>query len=256
MPFRSDSRSRKPTRDTAEERDARFRSSSPDVSPTDRRQMSGLGNHRRALAVLDDATSSRPQGPSSDTSSINQEQVGWSSSPTIPPSAGPGTFFNEASEYEISPASPLFRPGTGRTVASDSGELGYDRDNRRPSVASQTTISSQGSRSSHSGGKFRKKLQGFFGDEFNVSADSDGNPQNHNSAASSARGRNNSVGSRNTSDRAASPPRPHTPLPSSEVTPWMYQRFHVSYHRAACACELFAELRLLSPWCQNHRRPP
>ncbi|KAJ9244931.1 hypothetical protein DTO169E5_1312 [Paecilomyces variotii] len=226
MPFRSDSRSRKPTRDTAEERDARFRSSSPDVSPTDRRQMSGLGNHRRALAVLDDATSSRPQGPSSDTSSINQEQVGWSSSPTIPPSAGPGTFFKEASEYEISPASPLFRPGTGRTVASDSGELGYDRDNRRPSVASQTTISSQGSRSSHSGGKFRKKLQGFFGDEFNVSADSDGNPQNHNSAASSARGRNNSVGSRNTSDRAASPPRPHTPLPSSEVTPWMYQRFH------------------------------
>lgn len=236
VPRSDSSRSRKLTRETGDERSSRFRSSSPDVSPTDRRQMSGFGNHRKALAVLgagdaSSSTSSRSQGPASDTASNHQEPVAWSSSPTIPPSAGPGTFFNDSSEYDLSPASPLFRPGTSRTAASDSGELTYDGDHRRPSVASATTVSSQGSRSSHSGSKFRKRLQGFFGDEFNGNSDSRQDPDSNsllNSGAGSARGRNNSVSSRHTSERAVSPLRPHTPLPSSEVTPWMYQRFNVS----------------------------
>lgn len=140
-----------------------------------------------------------------------------------------GTFYNDSSE-NLGQISPGFAPPDGMTFS-------HEHDDRRPSVASGTTVSSQGSKSSF-GGRYKKKLQGFFGEEFTGKGDSD---SRHDSEASSMQGgpvpsgigaasrfRNNSV---NDSATPSSPPsptssRPRTPTapgPSSEVTPWVFQ---------------------------------
>ena len=209
-------------------------SDSANMSPTDARKLSGFGNHRKALAAVDYPASFSHGNPNFNPGPLDPIAP-WASTPSLPM----GTFFNDSSEHETSPLSPAFRPGTGRTVASDAVDSGYDGDHRRPSIASATTVSSQGSKSSNSG-TFRKRLQGFFGDEFpgppDSRHDSDGSlhlmgSRDH----STARARNNSTGSRNPPDRTVdpvpspNPSRPRTPVPSSEVTPWMYQRFNVSY---------------------------
>jgi adenylate cyclase len=166
----------------------------------------------------------------------------WSPSPKIAPIDSSGTFFHDFSEHEASPASATFRPGTGRTFASEPVDFDYNRDDRRPSVASATTISSQGSKSS-TGGRFRKKLQGFFGDEYLPSGESKQEQEQDTRSLSSrpgsidqfkARERANSDGARNIPERSQDdtsslhPSRPRTPLPSSEITPWLYQSYNVS----------------------------
>lgn len=129
------------------------------------------------------------------------------------------------------------------------GGMGFQEDgeDRRPSIASATTISSQGSKGSM-GGKFQKKLQGFFGEEFanESSSRTGGYGSRHNSETSSLknsipgfasgggpRNRNNSMN--DAMLRGSGPPsptssRPRTPAPapSSEVTPWVYQDTQVS----------------------------
>jgi adenylate cyclase len=139
-----------------------------------------------------------------------------------------GSFYNDSSE-DVS-QSPGFRPGSGRD------EMGYPSDDRRPSVASATTVSSTGSKSSISRG-FHKRLQGFFGEEFpgdsrqnsDASIQMPSAPYAPDSASlRTGRNRNNSVNNTMSSSigsRPSSPAgsRPRTPLPSSEVTPWEYQ---------------------------------
>ncbi|GAT22120.1 adenylate cyclase AcyA [Aspergillus luchuensis] len=168
-------------------------------------------------------------------SSQHDAEPSLASSPTVAPNDGPSTFFNDYSEQEASPASNLFRPGTAQTYASEPLELDYNGDHRRPSVASAMTVSSQGSKSS-AGALFKKKLQGFFGDEYvgngDPRHDSDNFTQNSATKPSSldqfrARERANSDGSRNPgTSPAPNQARPHTPLPSSEITPWLYQSFN------------------------------
>jgi len=138
-----------------------------------------------------------------------------------------GSFYNDSNE-NLSQVSPGFAPPGGMGFSGD-GE------DRRPSIASATTVSSQGSKGSI-GGKYRKKLQGFFGEEF---ADPNGSSSRQNSEASSLKGvlpsfapggsrnRNNSM---NDAMLVGGPPspgssRPRTPAhgPSSEVTPWVFQ---------------------------------
>ena len=217
---------------------------------TEQRKPPTFGSHRKALAVLgsDDpgppsslGSSSRQNSSHSNnqTDYFNQESVSpWSSSPQIGPTDGSGTFYNDYSEHESSPVSSTFRPSTGRTYASEPFELDNAKDRRRPSAASAT--SSQGSKSS--GSKFRKKLQGFFGDEFLGSSDqkpdSDhGSIYSKNSRLgpldqAKARERANSDGSRNFAERSdmpssQHPSRPLTPMASSEITPWDYQNLNV-----------------------------
>lgn len=161
-----------------------------------------------------------------------------SSSPKIAPNDSPGTFFHDYSEHEASPASATFRPGTGRTYTSEPVEFDYNGDDRRPSVASATTVSSQGSKSS-TGARFRKRLQGFFGDEYTGSGDFDGNSQKPaarpvRAAQRGSRERANSDGTRNL------PARSHdqsfsqeekgsdSVYPPREITPWLYQSINVS----------------------------
>ncbi|KAI9688825.1 MAG: cysteinyl-tRNA synthetase [Bathelium mastoideum] len=107
--------------------------------------------------------------------------------------------------------------------------MGFPGDDRRPSVASNTTVSSNGSKSSLGRG-LHKKLQGFFGDDFNeAQPTSEPNPASF-APTEPIRNRNRNNSAHNTIDstsssRPASPgsSRPRTPMASSEVTPWVYQ---------------------------------
>lgn len=99
--------------------------------------------------------------------------------------------------------------------------LGADPDARRPSVASNDTVSSLGSKGSGANRGFqRKTLAAFFGDEVSQRKDSqvpasDASSNNEDKAA-----RNNSLSAGRSGDD-----RPTTPQPSSTVTPWDYQNF-------------------------------
>ncbi|KAL2870955.1 adenylate cyclase acyA [Aspergillus lucknowensis] len=216
---------------------------SPDVSPTDQRKFPGFGNHRKALAVLGaDEPGPPPIGTPGAQANTNyadyfqhDPNATLSYSPKNSSADAHGTFFHDYSEHEASPATATFRPGTGRTYASEPPDFDYNGDNRRPSVASATTVSSQGSKSS-AGGLFRKKLQGFFGDDYSGDSrhDNDGY-QNTGPRPSSidqlkARERANSDASRHLSDASQeetqTQARPRTPLPSSDITPWVYQSFN------------------------------
>lgn len=144
-----------------------------------------------------------------------------------------GGYFDESTDNLGGQVSPGCAPPGGMGFPGD-GE------DRRPSIASATTISSQGSRGSM-GGKFSKKLQGFFGEEIandpsskrygysrqNSETSSLKNPL-PGYGSSSSRNRNNSMNDAMLRGSGAGSPtdsRPRTPShpPSSEVTPWVYQ---------------------------------
>ena len=140
-------------------------------------------------------------------------------------------FFNDG--LSKAQPSPSFRPGSGRTADSESPDPMFLSNDRRPSLASATTIDSQSSlsKASTSKGTPYKKVAGFFGDEHRQSPRSSetsisGTPQREQTASSRH-------GSRHTSrdeGRPISPSssRPRTPLPSSDVIPWLFQDFKVS----------------------------
>lgn len=221
------------------------------MSPTDKRKDSGFTGHRKSSAAIGPdepgppptfSSSPRLSCPNSDEVDYFQQDpnASYSSSPKMTPGDGNGTLFQDLSEHEASPASTSFRPGTSRTYASEPLELDYNGDHRRPSVASATTISSQGSKSS-TGGRFRKKLKGFFGEEYlpgDSKLESDNGIQQPTKKSSLSehhifRERANSDGARSPPQRLigeSSPqrPRPRAPLPSSEITPWVFQSFNVS----------------------------
>lgn len=165
----------------------------------------------------------------------------WRNGTVIPPTGIFSSFYDDSSE-EANQLSPGFRPGSSQ-------EDIYIGD-RRPSVASATTISSIGSRSSIGRGfQKSKKLNNFFGDEFpGLEAVSRQNsesslPTNMMATGSSSngnlnlpRGRNNSTASTLQAlnlaqmSRSGSPhslagvSRPKPPhLHTSEVTPWEFQ---------------------------------
>ncbi len=132
-----------------------------------------------------------------------------------------------------------FRPDTG---GSDSPDAGFLNGERRPSIAtSATTESSQtsNSKASTSRGTPYKKVAGFFSDDGRQSSRSSDtsipNMLQRELTASSSR-----HGSIHTSRDEGRPPtspnssRPRTPLPSSDVTPWLFQDFKVG--STACAC--------------------
>jgi adenylate cyclase len=223
---------------------------SPQISPTDE-QKTGLGNHRKALAALSENSypPSNPQYLSLNPIAHDPLAAPW------PSPRHSGTFLNDSSEHENSPISPAFRSGSGNTTSSDVQDFGSNRDNRRPSAASATTVSSAGSKSSQNE-RLRKRLQGFFSEgnvrqELESHQDSETSPQEFGSREhSGTRARNDSVGSRNVSESAGgrpispNPSRPRTPLPSSDVAPWMYQQFGVS-ELIQLTCIIFPELT----WC-------
>lgn len=185
---------------------------------------------------------------------------------------GLGGYYNDSTDNlsTASQLSPPFRPhgsiggpsSAGRPLqtpgSNDSADMTYFGDERRPSIASVTTASSQGSRSSATRGGIRK-LQGFFGEEFPgkegaaAAPGSAGGPPGTAGAAEQAaiaggqpppvpgkehrshsyshnrphRDRNYSNATDNQRESSPSGSRPRTPVPSSDVVPFLYQEADV-----------------------------
>lgn len=217
---------------------------SPNVSPKDSRIANDFGNYRRELlgSALESSGGTLPL--IQHNSPISSQIAPWMSnngSSVTPNSAFGTSFYNDSSDNlsQASPLSPGIRPGTGRTGnTSDSPDIGYYNDERRPSVASVTTASSSGSKSSvnRAGGYMHKKLQGFFGDDFPGKEGAETVLPKHeikkeHRAASYTRQRERNHSSKeNNRDQspAAGGSRPRTPLPSSDVVPFLYQDSQVS----------------------------
>ncbi|KAF2147426.1 uncharacterized protein K452DRAFT_304267 [Aplosporella prunicola CBS 121167] len=206
---------------------------SPESQPSrpwerpERRRAADFSNYRKDLAVLELAGNNLPSisrvPPTASASTPPWATSNGSSS--MASSIFPGSFYNDSNE-DIPQLSPGFRPGSGRT-----DDVAFPGEDRRPSVASATTVSSSNSRSSIGRG-FHKKLQGFFGDEYNGSESRQGSEAslttNAGEASRQHRNRNNSLHNTtasSTGSRPGSPAssRPRTPLPSSDITPWEYQ---------------------------------
>ncbi|TVY85486.1 Adenylate cyclase [Lachnellula suecica] len=216
-------------------------STSPNVSPRDHR-MSDFGNYRRDLAVLETSGNRLPQiqqQPPSALASPNPiaPWMATNGSNGTPSSANAFTtsFYNDSSDAlsQASQLSPGFRPGTGftgNTAASDSpADVDYG-DERRPSVASVTTASSTGSKSSVSrSGVIHKKLQTFFGEDFpgrdgsDTSLPSQGRGVRSSSFKSYRERTHSNATDVTKRDASPAPSRPRTPVPSSDVVPFLYQ---------------------------------
>ncbi|KAI0394798.1 protein phosphatase 2C [Xylariaceae sp. FL0594] len=207
------------------------------------RRMSDLANYRRDLAVLEPSGGRLPQihrEPPSNHSNVSQHIAPWMAA-----NGGSGatasqstltSFYNDSSDNLSTPSqlSPAYRLGTtrlGQTPSNDSFDAAYFDEQRRPSVASITTASSQGSKNSSSRGGL-KKLQGFFGEEFPGRDSSDtSNPpvpphakeQRSYSFGRPRRGRNDSNATDHTREPSPTTSRPRTPVPSSDVVPFLYQ---------------------------------
>ncbi|KXJ95996.1 protein phosphatase 2C [Microdochium bolleyi] len=214
-------------------------------SSYDSRRMSDLANYRRDLAVLDQGGGRIPQiqhipptGVPNSQHSIAPWVSSQGSTSGSAPSTGIGTsFYNDydSGESIASPAqiSPVFRSAKGRQPSAVDGlDMSQFNDDRRPSVASNTTASSQGSKSSVSRGGF-KKLQGFFGEEFPGRDGSETSlPQPSQSSQKESRSysftrarreRNHSNATEPTRELSPASSRPRTPVPSSDVVPFLYQ---------------------------------
>ncbi|KAI1311393.1 protein phosphatase 2C [Xylaria venustula] len=210
----------------------------------DNRRMSDLANYRRDLAVLEPSGGRLPQihrEPPANSPNVPQNVV-----PGMAANGGPGataspttytSFYNDSSDNLSTPSqlSPAFRLGPFRHAQSpnnnDSPDVAYFDDQRRPSIASITTASSQGSKNSSGRGGL-KKLQGFFGEEFPGRDGSEtslpaappvAKEQRSYSFGRSRRGRNDSNATDHTREPSPTSSRPRTPIPSSDVVPFLYQ---------------------------------
>jgi adenylate cyclase len=164
--------------------------------------------------------------------STHSNMAPWSAGSNGTPTQNAWSSFYNDSNEDLAQLSPGFaRPGTG----SREDSMGFPlKDDRRPSVASATTVSSTGSKSSRG---FHKRLPNFFGEDF----PSDGRQNSDTSLstpfatdAMSTRTRNrgnslnNTIGSYHSRPASPTSSRPRTPQPSSEVTPWEFQDAKVS----------------------------
>jgi adenylate cyclase len=210
--------------------------------------MKAFGNYRRDLAVLDTTGGHIPQIQHNPPTAASPTQIApWMSSngsPNVPSGVFQSSFFNDYDSSDnlsqASQLSPGFRPGTSRTgnTSTDSPDIGYfgDGDERRPSVASVTTASSSGSKSSIVRSGMHKSLKNIFGEEFNGRDGSDVNlpaqprKEQRSNSWSRPRDRNHSTSTEAVPrDGSPAPSRPRTPVPSSEVVPFLYQDSQVSF---------------------------
>ena len=236
-----------------------FLSSPDDISPTDNRPVKGLGNHRKAMAILGESDSnsqSKQSPPQPQNRTISTAVAPWEThaAPSNTKSIAPWDtqvpssiknvapwdddpqaqlggvrpfgqpHFNESEN--VGQPSTSVRPSTGRIGTTDSPEL-EPFDARRPSVASATTVSSQGSKSSSTGARFQKSLKSFFGDDLQsdsrrASQTNLSEQERNGKDAGQTKTRNDSIKTQNTIQEAS---RPQTPVPSRDVTPWSFQQF-------------------------------
>ncbi|KAF6830796.1 adenylate cyclase (protein phosphatase 2C) [Colletotrichum plurivorum] len=224
-------------------------STTSNVSSFRDHRLSDFANYRRDLAVLETSGGRIPsiqqQPPTANPSSTSQvapwmsPSNGGATASTTPHSQLNTTFYNDSSDNlsVASQLSPGFRPPTNRIAhqssgSQDSPDAAYFGDERRPSLASITTLSSQGSKTSIRRGGLQK-LQGFFGEEFpgrdgsesSLHSNSGRDRSRSYSHSRPTRDRNYSNATDHARDREASPSssRPRTPVPAPEVVPFLYQ---------------------------------
>ncbi|KAI0523772.1 protein phosphatase 2C [Xylaria bambusicola] len=210
----------------------------------DSRRMSDLANYRRELAVLEPSGGRLPQihrEPPSTSPNAPQNIAPWMSANGGPGAAASPTtftsFYNDSSDNLSTPSqlSPAFRLAPSRygqnPSNNDSPDIAYFDEQRRPSIASITTASSQGSKNSSGRGGL-KKLQGFFGEEFPGRDGSEtslppapplAKEQRSYSFGRPRRSRNDSNATDHTREPSPTSSRPRTPIPSSDVVPFLYQ---------------------------------
>lgn len=223
--------------------------------------MSDLHNYRRDLAVLDPAGGrNSPQNNHNQNNNNNNTGPTFHISPWMAPNGASSqhqqasnpsmatSFYNDDSDLSAaSPLSPAFRIGAGassRNAAQspptagglDVSDIAPFADERRPSLASIATASSQGSRSSVRRGGMQK-LQGFFGEEFpgrdssetSLQSSQAGKDRSHSYSHSArpTRERNFSNATDHTREASPSSSRPRTPVPAPEVVPFLYQNSDV-----------------------------
>ncbi len=216
------------------------------MSPKDPGTDSTLRGYRQDLEFLDNYTGATPSASRRKSSTVmrNSQLAPWEESST-PGGVSAGSFFDDGRGNL--PGSPSFRPDTGRTGASDSPDPLFFSDERRPSMASATTVSSTNSnrRASTSRSTRHKKLANFFGEDGHESSRGSDTSvfttgRDHSTSSHCRGDRNNSVNTINTDVRPTSPTssRPRTPLPSSDVTPWLFQDFKVSRKPLFLSCEV------------------
>ena len=228
-PIRPESRGRKASRSVSS---TVHSLESPEISPTDRRRASGIQSHRKALAVLGADQTGSPSNPRLLSRGANPYRQDSSHHGSLGNrSLSTGMASQDGSENEPSPTSRL---GAKFTFPSESSRSDHNARDRRSSAASDATVRSESSGSSTTNAKFRKKLQGFFGDEYHEGADFEGPSQSHHHARRVSnekpkyREGPKFTRSRNASESRPDQSRPDTAPPSSEITPWLYQSFDVS----------------------------
>ena len=214
-----------------------FFSDSPDDSPQDPLMSGTLHDFPKGVSNVDASQKQLPSfshRPPSDQAA-NSDIAPWAcEGPGLDNGISSGGVFDTGNGKGQRPSS--YRPDTARSGASDSPDAFHYGDERRPSMVSATSASSQNSnpRGSIVRGAHPKKLAGFFatdGHESSRSSDTSiATASKRDHSASSHTRRNNSVYTQNSTDgppTSASSSRPRTP-PSSDVTPWLFQDFKVS----------------------------
>ena len=217
-----------------------------EVSPGTIPSRSQPSNSRANIAPWDDGPTSSGQNNSHSGSipSIHRQPPSgspWSGSDAnasqMPTSVFGGTFYNDSTE-NLGQVSPGYAPQNGMSYPNDG-------DDRRPSIASATTVDSSDSKPSMSG-RVHRKLQGFFGEDYkgleeasrqpSETSSMQGNRPSFAQSGGEAGERSNSV---NDASQRSGPPspsssRPRTPAqgPASEVTPWVFQDSSVSGMKA------------------------
>ncbi|TGZ78613.1 PP2C-domain-containing protein [Ascodesmis nigricans] len=164
-----------------------------------------LSDHRRELSVLQTPQFMLRQNPPSAGTTPTSS---FPSGQTTPGGFLNGNIFDNPDQSQLSP----YRPGTAPHVGSPVQDSYFPpEDTRRPSVASVTTnASSTGSKSSIPRSLYNK----FFG------------PGENDDGSRSTTETSTLPGSSSRSGRPSTPtgiPRPRTPVPSSEVVPFLYQ---------------------------------
>lgn len=183
-----------------------------------------MSDHRRELSVLQTPPFILRQNPPSQGNSPMSGNAGSASTP--PTNFLNGNFAFDShlqhthhSHEPYQQLSPPLRPGTAPSSADRASDSYFPADDRRPSVASVVTnASSTGSKSSI-GRSFMKKI---FGDGDNAT-DSPGSSES--SLPPNATPRSHYGFPRPTTPTNS---RPRTPMPSSDVVPFLYQDPEVS----------------------------
>ena len=201
---------------------------SADDAPSKPPKSAPFQNYRKELSAAD--SPNIPTTPQDPPTAPLAQVAPWASnehSPSpatamLPPSRN---FFDEPRERARSSHSK--RPSTSRTDTSDSLEPWRSRHDRRPSIASEATANSQASSEKTSGTKPKaRKLTGIFGGEDHRGS----HPYSDKTLSSSnisLRTRTNSIQTKDDGRVSPTSSRPRTPLPSSDVTPWVFQDFQV-----------------------------